>query len=116
MEQPLKSIIGQQLSAIVFIMDYVQLQFGGLRPMLTAITLPTVEVDNGIFGPHSSGYRDRLCDRITKYVRMATVNEREAIRIEFDDGAVFAISLKSTDYRTAEAAIFDNGPDNYWVW
>jgi hypothetical protein len=66
MNNPLKSIIGQQLSAIVFIMDYLQFQFGGLRPMLTAITLPTVELDAEVFGPHSSGYRDRLCERITK--------------------------------------------------
>jgi hypothetical protein len=47
---------------------------------------------------------------------MAAVNEGEAIRIEFDDGAVFAISLRSADYRAAEAATFDNGPDDYWVW
>ena len=116
MDQPFKSIIGQQLTAVVFVMYYVQLQFGGPRPVLTAITLPTVKTDQGEFRPEVPGYRDRLCERIAGTVRQASVSEGEEVRIDLDDGTILSISLKPEDYRTAEAAIFDNGPDDYWVW
>jgi hypothetical protein len=115
-KEPFRSIIDQELSAVVFIMDYVQLQFGGLRPVLTAVTLPKVRVGDKEFSSATPGYRDSLCERITRSVRRASVREGQEILIEFDDGSRVSVSLKPEDYRAAEAATFDNGPNDYWVW
>ena len=111
---PLHSIIGSELSSVEFVRDYVQLRFDG--PCLTAITCPTVRVGEAGFGSGMPGYRDALCERIGRVVCSASVVENEAIQIEFDDGAMLSISLHAKDYRAAEAAIFDSGPDGFWVW
>jgi hypothetical protein len=113
-ENPLEPIIGKQLSAVVFVQDYVQLQFDGSG--LTAVTLPTVEVGEKQLAWGMPGYRDLLCERIGKLVTAASVTEGQQIRIEFDDGSRIAISLKDEDYQTAEAAVFHNGPSKTWVW
>ena len=41
-------------------MDYLQFQFGGIRPTLTTITLPTVTINGKEFNSETPGYRDRL--------------------------------------------------------
>jgi hypothetical protein len=113
-EPPLKTIVGEQLSAVVFVQDYVQLQFDG--SVLTAITCPTVSVREIRSEWGMPGYRDMLCERIGKIVRAVSVAEEQEILIEFDDASVISISLKPEDYRAAEAAIFYNGPEEWVVW
>jgi hypothetical protein len=111
---PLGSIVGKQLSAVVFVQDYIQLQFDG--PGLTAVTLPTVKVVDKQIAWGMPGYRDLLCERIGKLVTSASVTEGEEICIEFNDGSSVAVSLRDEDYQTAEAAIFHDGPTQTWVW
>lgn len=112
--EPLKPIVGRQLSAVVLVQDYVQLQFDG--PTLTAITWPVVTVGSSEYEYGRPLYRDMLCERITKVVHSAFVNEGEEIRIDFNDGSVISVSLKPETYSAAEAAIFNDGPENTWVW
>jgi hypothetical protein len=112
--EPLKPIVGRQLSAVVFVQDYVQLQFDG--PSLTAITWPVVTTENTEYAYGQPLYRDILCERITKAVHSASIKEGEEIRINFNDGSVITISLKPDSYSAAEAAIFADGPENTWVW
>jgi hypothetical protein len=92
----------------------VQLRFDG--PCLTTITHPSVKKGDAWHKWGSPGYRDALCDRIGKTVLSASVTEEEEIRLEFDDGACVVISLKPEDYCGPEAAIFNNGPQDTWVW
>lgn len=113
-EQPLACIVGEQLSAVVFVQDYVQLQFDG--PVITAITVPTVTVAGVTFRWGMPRYRDMLCERIGKIVHAASINEGQEIRIEFDETSSISISLSPESYRAAEAALFHNGPENMWVW
>lgn len=112
--QPLAVLVGCQLSSVEFVQDYLQLRFDG--PCLTAVTHPKVYVENTWFVWGTPGYRDRLCERIGKMVSTASVVESQAICIEFDDKSCIAISLRPEDYRAAEAAIFDNGHEDSWVW
>ena len=113
-KQPLAVLVGTRLSSIEFVQDYVQLRFDG--PCLTAITHPSIKVGDVWYKWESPGYRDMLCGRIAKTVRVASVNEGDEIRLEFEDQAQIAISLKPQDYCGAEAAIFDDGPQDHWVW
>src|SRR2546425_6399588 len=114
MQEPLSPVVGAQLSSVEFVRDYVQLRFDG--PCLTAFTPPMMRVGKTWVKWGSPGYRDLLCDRIATTVCLASVIEEKEIRIEFDDGALLAISLRPEDYSGAEAAMFDNGPQETWVW
>jgi len=111
---PLKVLEGSQLSAVVFVQDYVQLQFDG--PSLTAITRPRVHVMNQCFEWGNQGYRDALCGQIGKRVRQGLTIPEQEIKIEFEDESSISISLKSEDYRAAEAAVFANPPNPTVVW
>jgi hypothetical protein len=113
-QEPLNPIVGSQLSSVEFVQDYVQLRFDG--PCLAAFTPPSVRVGKAWFKWGSPGYRDLLCDRIGATVCTASVAEEKEIRIEFDDGALISISLRPEDYCGAEAALFDNGSEETWVW
>lgn len=114
MKEPLSTIVGSQLSSVEFVQDYVQLRFDG--PCLTAFTPPTVQAGNGWSKWGNPGYRDMLCDRIGRTVCTASVIEGQEIRLRFDDGAFISISLLPEDYRGAEAAIFNKGHQEMWVW
>ena len=111
---PLQVLEGARLSSIEFVQDYVQLRFNG--PTFTAITPPRVRTANQWLEWGKPGYRDALCERIGRLVnRAATIPEQE-IRIEFDDGSMISISLRSEHFRTAEAAVLDNPPNPTVVW
>lgn len=111
---PLKVLEGSHLSSVEFVQDYVQLRFDG--PTLTAITPPRIRVMNECFEWGKQGYRDALCGRIGKLVCQASTIPEQEIKIEFEDGASISISLNPDDYRTAEAAVFDNPPNPTVVW
>lgn len=115
-KQPLNSIVGEQLSAVVFVQDYVQLQFGGPALTLTAFTLPKVKVGDTEVEYGKSGYRDALCSCISKIVSNAFAIEGEEIGVEFEDGSVITISLEAEDYRGPEAAMFSNSNNELSVW
>lgn len=112
-EQLLQSIVGEQLSSVEFVHDYVQLRFDG--PTLTAVTQPTVRVSGRQFRWDEPGFRDELCRRIARKVLSAHITPGDSLRIEFDDGAVVAVSLAQKDYRAAEAVKFDVDPSQWWV-
>lgn len=113
-QNALEPLVGEQLSAVVFIRDYIQLQFDG--PGLTAINDPTVIANGCTYRVSTPGYRDALCERIGHSVVSAEVAEVEEIKIEFDDHSTVSISLKAEDYvHGPEAAILHDGKDT-WVW
>lgn len=113
-QQPLSLVVGEPLSAVVFIQDYVQLQFNDSG--LTLLTWPTVVVQDRGFEYGDPQYRDMLCERINKIVRTASLIEGQEIRIEFEDNSCVLVSLRPESYQAAEAAIFTSGPDKTWVW
>jgi hypothetical protein len=113
-ERALEAIVGGELSAVVFVRDYVQLQFDGAG--LTALNLPVIKVGQKTLAFGQPGYRDALCERIGHAVRGACVKENEWILIDFEDGSTLSISLRPDDYSGPEAAIFNNGPEETWVW
>jgi hypothetical protein len=109
----LVAIIGERLSAVTFVQDYVQLHFDG--PTLTAITRPTVVVADVCFDYGDAGYRDELCALIGQTVKHATVAPHDALRVEFSDGRSFVISLRPDAYRAAEAVVYTDENSAQWA-
>jgi len=115
-EKPdLHVIEGEQLSAVTFVQDYVQLHFDG--PMLTAVTWPVVVFDGRQFEFGFPGYRDALCALIAKKVIRVSISPGDRLEICFGSGDVLSISLRPESYEADEAAIFTDIANKTWaVW
>jgi hypothetical protein len=111
--EELVAIEGEQLSAVTFVQDYVQLHFDG--PMITAITLPVAIARDTRWGIGDIGYRDQLCGLIARNVVRAYVRPGDRLQIDFEGGASLIVSLKPKDYRAAEAVIFSDGKSEQWA-
>jgi hypothetical protein len=103
---------------VVFIRDYVQFVFEGEKEniILSAFTSPSTMAGNHIYHIQTSGWRDALCTLINKVVKRAFAEERNAIKITFDDGDFLEISLKEEDYDGPEAAMLYTGDGKITVW
>ncbi len=97
-------IIGEKLSAVVFVLDYHQLQIDG--PSLTILNPITVASDGSSVAVGEDQFRNRLCEQIAKIVRRADCKEGDALVVEFEDDWTISVSLKNEDYNVPEAVIF----------
>lgn len=111
-EESLQVIIGEQLSAVTFVQDYVQLHFDG--PRLTIFSHTVVTLGDKIFHWGKPGFRDALCNSIAQQVTEARVAYGESISVSFADGSTIKISLKDENYRGGEAVNFDTGSNEWW--
>jgi hypothetical protein len=113
-EIPLGPIVGEQLTAVTFIHDYLQLQFDATLAM-TLLVFPVLNVGDNRLSIGEPGYRDALCERIEKTVTHAYVRENEEMRIAFSDASSISVSLREADRIGPETVLFHNGP-KLWVW
>lgn len=111
---PLKMLVGCELSSLEFVRDYLQFRFDG--PMITAYTLPRVKFEEETYEPGVLGYYDTLCSCISSTIRSASIIEDKEISLEFDSGIKLTIPLKPEDSQGTEAAIFRKNSDEWWVW
>jgi hypothetical protein len=110
-KESLKIIQKRQLSAVTFIMDYLEIQFDG--DTLTIFTSPSIFDEIGSIKWLTPGFRDRICGFITKVVKIVDIFESE-IFIEFEDMSTIIIPL--TGSYPGEAVIFTYGiKRNLWV-
>jgi hypothetical protein len=111
-EKSLQMLIGEQLSAVTFVQDYLQLHFDG--PRLTVFSHAVVRIGDQTFPGGKPGFRDALCNNITKKITEARVAYKDSISIRFADGSAIKISLKDDDYVGGEAVNFDTGGNVWW--
>jgi hypothetical protein len=109
----LLAIEGEQLSAVTFVQDYVQLHFDG--PTITAVTRPVVVAGDSSLDFGAPGYRDGLCGLIGRIVGRAYVRPADRLQIDFADRASLIVSLKPEAYRAGEAVIFTDGRTEQWA-
>jgi hypothetical protein len=91
----LEAIVGQELSAVEFVQDYVQLRFDG--PLVSFFEWPDVFREEGSYAFGEPEYRNVLCALIEESVSAASVEEGEAIEIEFENGVTVRASLRPED-------------------
>jgi hypothetical protein len=99
----LGAIVGNDLSSVTFVRDYVQLAFDG--PGMNAFTLPTVTSGSESLSLGQPGYRDSLCRQIGCRVERTEVNDQR-VSIIFENATMVSISLRDDDYRGPEALMF----------
>lgn len=108
-----QQIVGEQLSGVTFVMDYLQLQFNP-PPNINAYTPVTVSSNGRSCVSGDDQFRNVLCGQITKVVKSVGISDEEAFVITFEDGSTISISLKPSDYVGPEALDF-YGRDNLWM-
>ena len=102
-QEYLSQIVGEQLSGVNFVMDYLQLQFNDLS--LTVLTPLVVHETNRNLGLGDLSYRDSLCERITHIVTDVALAE-DTLNVEFDDDSKFSIALTDEGRAGNEALVF----------
>jgi hypothetical protein len=109
----LLSLVGEQLSSVVFVMDYVQLCFASrcLTVYCNAHQVTKAHVSISWGNP---GYRDALCGLIAHKVKKTNVLSDESISFNFDDESVWSMSLRKEDYRGPEAFQFTDPQSKLW--
>lgn len=97
----LEELHGEQLSAVTFVQDYLQLWFDG--PGINVMNPLTVQMGSASVTSWQPGFRDALCALITKIVAEVEIRDGEAFIIRFKDGSLLSISLRHEDYTSPEA-------------
>ena len=100
----ISAIEGQELTAVEFISDYVRLRFDG--PMLTFYAWPHVLLADFSIAFGEPEYRNALCAQIGETVAKASLEEFEALTVEFESGTVIALSLREEDLDGPEAGSY----------
>ena len=113
-DRGMESIVGEMMSSIEFVMDYVQLHFN--NSTLTSFTYPLVHVDGKNLGQTDAGYRDAICALIGRYVARTETRPEEALKIVFAEGNEIEVSLREADSVGPEFAYFTSSTGSCWVW
>ena len=102
--QELHDLVGEEISAVCFVRDYVEFHFDG--PILRSLTNPTV-VDHGAsFLFPEPGSRDALCRLIGSTVRGLEMEEARALTLTMADDREIWIPLDGKNRRGQEALHF----------
>lgn len=117
-DSPLEALVEEQLGSVVFVMDYLQLDFGDAR--FTAYIWPVVTIGDAALHFGEPGYRDGLCSLIAHEVTSAEESTEEGLVIRFGLGEI-STNPAAEDLRAPEIAQLQlhEGPfrDAAWtVW
>lgn len=110
----LSTLIGQELNSVEFIQDHLILHFDG--PSITFFTWPDVFREEGSYAHGEPEFRNVLCGIITENVTAATLEENEAIEIEFESGIIIRASLREEDLEVPVAGQYSSGSYPAEVW
>ncbi len=114
-ENPFNILIGEKLSSVTFVMDYLQVDFDGNK--FTIYVWPIVTVENIDFKFGDTSYRDKLCSMITKVVMDVTIVDNKEIVINFDNNDRIFISLDPDNPDiVGEIATFTDVNDKWYVF
>ncbi len=112
-ENIFEELIGEKLSSITFVMDYIQLSFDGPTINVYAPILVKDEITTTRCGEDQ--FRNQICSFIAKQVKEVTFAESESIYIYFEDHSQIQISLRESDYTGPEAIECHNFKNNSWL-
>jgi hypothetical protein len=113
-DRGLEMIVGEFMSSVEFVMDYVQLGFNGST--LTSFVGPRVHDHGQVFQETEPGYRNAICALIGEVVSSTEVREQDILRITFADNRSITVSLRAEDATGPECAYFISASGRWWFW
>ena len=105
----ISAIEGEELKAVEFVEDFLQLRFGD--PLLTLYAWPHVLLPDFSVAFGEPEYRNALCAQIGEQVARAALEEADALTIEFANGVVFGLSLREEDLDGPESGSYSETGD-----
>jgi hypothetical protein len=100
----ISAIEGEDLKAVEFVEDYLQLRFGG--SLLTLYHWPYVMLPDFSVAYGEPEYRNALCAQIGEQVSTAMLEEENALTIELANGVVLGLSLREEDLDGPESGSY----------
>jgi len=102
---PLQTVVGEYLSSVNFVMDYLQLDFPGYG--FTMNNWPTITIENRTLAHAEGGYKDALCSLIGETVMVVEQYWDTGLRLQFKNGSYINLSLRvERDFPSPEVATF----------
>jgi len=92
LKSPFAILENEQLSSVIFVQNYLQLDFDGNR--LTCFRWPIVVVKGLFYSFDEPGFRDKLCEVISRKVTQTLFTEHIVLKIYFDDDSQIQLDLK----------------------
>ena len=114
LDQALKRLIGEQLSSVEFVQDYLQLRFDGQCLTVYGFVHHVVRNQCSISWGQP-GYRDMLCGLISHKIKQTELLSGEKIFLTFDNESIWSMSLREEDRNGPEALMYVDGSDKIWV-
>jgi hypothetical protein len=105
----ISAIEGEELKAVEFVEDYLQLRFG--EPLLKLYDWPHVLLTDFSVAFGEPEYRNALCAQIGETVSTVMLEEENALTIEFGNGVVFGLSLREEDKDGPESGSYSETGD-----
>jgi hypothetical protein len=100
----ISAIEGEELKAVSFVEDFLQLGFGG--PILSLYNWPYVMLPDFSVAFGEPEYRNALCAQIGETVENASLEEDNALTIELGNGVVLGLSLREEDRDAPESGTY----------
>ena len=113
--QELSDLVGEEISAVCFVRDYVEFHFDG--PILRSLSNPVTCYHGTEHRFPEPGSRDALCGLIGSTVRAVNLEEHRALKVITSDGCEITIQLDAMNRDEPEAMHFVpqmNGPIQVW--
>lgn len=114
-QRSVEVLVGEQLSAVSFVQDYVELHFDG--PVVRSLTNPIARNGQHQVQFPAPGSRDALCEFIGRSVASVELNESLALALHFEGGGSITVPLDDVSCRGQEAMHFQlslTGPLQVW--
>jgi hypothetical protein len=98
------AVLGQELVAVEFVQDFLQLRFEG--PLFTFYAWPHVLLSDFSVAYGEPEYRNALCAQIGQTVADASLEEGDRLTIELESGTVIGLSLREEDIDGPESGSY----------
>jgi hypothetical protein len=98
------AVVGQELVAVEFVQDFLQLRFEG--PLFTLYAWPHVLLSDFSVAYGEPEYRNALCAQIGQTVAEASLEEGDRLTIELESGTVIGLSLREEDIDGPESGSY----------
>lgn len=112
---PLSHVVGEYLSDVTFVMDYLQMRFCG--PSFNFYNWPALILADRKLEMGEAGYRDALCALISKTVQSIDVFIDTGLTFKFQTGETVTVSLRApAESNLPEVAEYSSGKKSGIIW
>ena len=103
----------EELSAVQFVQDYVQLHFQDKG--FTFYIWPTIQFDGCLYEFGNIDYRNKICEIIGEKIEKISIVETEQLIIHFNNAKIIENINPKNPKIISDICIFQDGED-FWIW